>query len=110
MDTKKIEPMLSDEQPPRINDKAPQMVQDMWKAIEKRPSPHDNNFNYVHVDTAIQIANRHLAKTRAVVQSLVNGINDARFALFAAGKTELANQLAEIELRAKNELNITPKP
>ena len=47
-------------------------------------------------------------RTREVVQALVNGINDARFALFASGKVELANTLAEIEILAKSQLNIEP--
>lgn len=49
-------------------------------------------------------------RTREVVQALVNGINDARFALFASGKVELANTLAEIEILAKSQLQIEPKP
>lgn len=54
--------------------------------------------------------NADRAKTREVVQALVNGINDARFALFAAGKVELANTLAEIEILAKSQLQIEPTP
>ena len=47
-------------------------------------------------------------RTREVVQALVNGINDARFALFGCGKVELANALSEIEILAKSQLNIDP--
>ena len=47
-------------------------------------------------------------RTREVVQALVNGINDARFALFGCGKVELANTLAEIEILAKSQLQIEP--
>ena len=47
-------------------------------------------------------------RTREVVQALVNGINDARFALFGCGKVELANALSEIEILAKSQLNIEP--
>ena len=85
------------------------VVRPVVKAMEKQLGQCSPAFQAGEMGRAIiPIYEADCRRTREVVQALVNGINDARFALFGCGKVELANALSEIEILAKSQLNIDP--